>query len=91
MLCNGKAKTSKNYNFKITHFTNTEAGSSGSPIFNDMWEIIAIHKYDTNFNFVIFNFFFSAGAKKDTPKQNFGIKMSHMFNVLKRMTAWRSV
>lgn len=28
----------------LRYFTDTEAGSSGSPVFNDRWEVVALHK-----------------------------------------------
>lgn len=28
----------------VRYFTDTEAGSSGAPVFNDNWEVIALHR-----------------------------------------------
>jgi endonuclease G len=32
---------------EIRYFTDTEAGSSGSPVFNDRWEVVALHRAST--------------------------------------------
>jgi len=29
---------------KVTYFTDTEGGASGSPVFNDRWEVVALHR-----------------------------------------------
>ena len=29
---------------KIQYLTNTMKGSSGSPVFNDQWEVVALHR-----------------------------------------------
>ena len=32
---------------KLRYFTDTEHGSSGSPVFNDSWEVVALHRAST--------------------------------------------
>jgi len=32
---------------ELRYFTDTESGSSGSPVFNDQWEVVALHKAST--------------------------------------------
>ena len=39
---------------KLRYFTDTDHGSSGSPVFNDAWEVVALHRassfvYNVNF------------------------------------------
>ncbi len=39
----------------VRYFTDTEGGSSGSPVFNDTWQVIAMHKASTLVNNVNYN------------------------------------
>jgi V8-like Glu-specific endopeptidase len=32
---------------ELRYFTDTETGSSGSPVFNDLWEVVALHRAST--------------------------------------------
>jgi V8-like Glu-specific endopeptidase len=29
---------------ELRYFTDTESGSSGSPVFNDQWQVVALHR-----------------------------------------------
>ena len=37
----------KTYEMNIAYFTDTDGGSSGSPVCNDAWEVVALHKAST--------------------------------------------
>ncbi len=40
---------------KVRYFTDTEGGSSGSPVFNDNWQVIALHRASTVVHNVQYN------------------------------------
>jgi endonuclease G, mitochondrial len=72
----------------LSYFTDTQAGSSGSPVCNDSWAVIALHKaavqQKTNFTF----------QGQDTPWINIGTPISMIVERLKGLpnsTLWRDI
>ena len=59
----------------LRYFTDTERGSSGSPVFNDMWEVVALHRASTYVSNVQFQ-------GKSTAYVNVGTHISAIMNDL---------
>ncbi|PUZ25338.1 serine protease [Chitinophaga parva] len=60
----------------VLYFTDTEKGSSGSPVFNDNWQVIALHKASQLVNNVSYQ-------GKTTAWVNKGVQLNAIFEQLK--------
>lgn len=64
----------------LLYDTDTEVGSSGAPVFNDEWDVVALHHYGTPFR--------ALGDDSATPEQaNEGIRVSAIVAHLKSQAA----
>ena len=61
---------------KVRYFTDTEKGSSGSPVFNDRWQVVALHRASQLVNDVLYQ-------GKVTGWVNEGIQLKAIFDHLK--------
>jgi endonuclease G, mitochondrial len=61
----------------LAYFTDTKAGSSGSPVCNDQWQVLALHKAST-MSMGKFNY-----QGKDTAWVNFGTTMERIVEDLR--------
>ena len=61
---------------ELRYFTDTESGSSGSPVFNDQWEVVALHRASTYVAQVPFQ-------GKTTAYVNVGTQISAILNDLR--------
>ena len=60
---------------RVRYFTDTEGGSSGSPVFNDSWEVIALHRASTLVDNVVY-------MGKSTAWVNEGTQLSAIMDYL---------
>lgn len=69
----------------LSYFTDTEAGSSGSPVCNDQWQVIALHKaavkHQTKFKY----------QGRDTAWVNVGTPIALIVQKLKDMQVWTTI
>ena len=69
----------------LSYFTDTEAGSSGSPVCNDQWHVIALHKaavkHQTKFKY----------QGRDTAWVNVGTPITLIVDKLKELKVWNQI
>jgi hypothetical protein len=71
---------------KIRYFTDTDAGSSGSPVFNDKWEVVGLHRAHSMIENVDY-------MGKQTAFINEGVQIEAILNDLKKQneSIWKEV
>jgi V8-like Glu-specific endopeptidase len=69
----------------LAYFTDTAAGSSGSPVCNDRWQVIALHK-EASMTFGKYNY-----QGKDTAWVNVGTTMERVVADLQRAGLWAAL
>lgn len=69
----------------LSYFTDTQAGSSGSPVCNDEWRVVALHKAATRHK----GAFTYQG--RENPWVNIGTPIVLIVDALKKLSAWDAV